>query len=333
MRKLILISVILLTFWGCEDDEKIPQPNIQGGEILIANQGNFGWGEGSLTLYNTNSKSTQDFVFKAINNESMGNVFQSIANIEGTYYFVINNSGKIIVTDSLYKKTNEINGLTSPRYIYAIDDTKAYVTDLYAKSISVIDLKTNEISNKIPCQGWSERAVLVGDYFWFTAPDSDKLYAIDIIRDNIVDSAVVDPFPESVVTDNSGNIWVLCRGDKSKAISASLIKLSKENLNMELKIPLSGVPTSLVHDHSTDKLFYISENVWFMHAEDTVPKIFVENENRVLYGLAVDPTSQEIYISDAKDFVSRSEVFRYNKSGVLVDRFLAGIIAGDFFFP
>ena len=111
MRKIIVILVGFLLVSGCKDEIENPQIFFPEKGVLIANQGNFGWGEGTLSLYNPIDKTVQNDIFQNINNQSLGNVFQSINQIGDSYFLVINNSGKIIVTDSSYTQTDKIEGL------------------------------------------------------------------------------------------------------------------------------------------------------------------------------------------------------------------------------
>ena len=214
MRKVVIIAFAFLALLGCNDDDPKPSISPLQSDILIANQGNFGWGEGTLSLYNPETKAIQNDVFKTINDQSLGNVFQSITKINGLYYFVINNSGKIIITDSTYSLIGAISELISPRYVYPVTHTKAYVTDLYAETISVVDLTINEVTKAIPVNGWSEKGVKKDSIFWFTAAESNKIYGIDIRTDNVVDSLDVGNSPESIILDNSNRLWVLCKGDE-----------------------------------------------------------------------------------------------------------------------
>ncbi|PIZ05881.1 MAG: cell surface protein, partial [Flavobacteriales bacterium CG_4_10_14_0_8_um_filter_32_5] len=46
----------------------------------------------------------------------------------------------------------------------------------------------------------------------------------------------------------------------------------------------------------------------------------------------INPYSNNIYISDAKDFVQNSSILRYSKNGLLLGSFQAGIISGGFLF-
>ena len=81
MRKIVAIAFAFVALMGCNDDNPKPAISLLQSDILIANQGNFGWGEGTLSTYNPNTKTVQNDVFKTINNQSLGNVFQSIAKI------------------------------------------------------------------------------------------------------------------------------------------------------------------------------------------------------------------------------------------------------------
>ena len=332
MRKIIVILVGFLLVSGCKDEIENPQISFSEKGVLIANQGNFGWGEGSLSLYNPIDKTVQNDVFQNVNNQSLGNVFQSISQIGDSYFFVINNSGKIIITDSSYAQTDKIEGLTSPRYLYQVSNTKAYVTDLYADAISVIDLAQNQVIHSIPVNGWSERAVIKNQIFWFTASETNQIYGIDILTDRVIDSIQVASFPESIIIDNSNQLWVLCRGDEDVQEKAALLRIDETDESVDLQINIDETPTNLVFDQSDDILYYISEGVWSMKTNDSVPSLFCDGEGKTLYCIGIQPENGDLYVSDVKDFVSRSAVLRYNKQGILVDEFYTGIISGDFFF-
>ena len=56
---------------------------------------------------------------------------------------------------------------------------------------------------------WSKNQI-----FWFTASETNQIYGIDILTDRVIDSIQVASYPESIIIDNSNQLWVLCRGDE-----------------------------------------------------------------------------------------------------------------------
>lgn len=334
--RLLIIFCLLAFVWnGCKPDEEVLPDTFTGTKVLIANQGNFGWGEGTLSVYYEGSKTIENEVYSSVNNSTLGNVFQSISRINDSYYFVINNSGKVVVTDTNFNETQTIDGFVSPRYVYDIDGSKAYVTDLYANKISILDLKSNTVTNEIVTGQWAEKAVLLDGMFWYTAPNSNKVYGIDTDTDQLKDSIAVGEKPESIIKDKNGVLWILCKGDESKNESAKLVSLRIEGADITvLGIDVAGVPTSLAYDKENNSIYFLSDKVWVLRInEGGQPETWLEIPNAVFYAVGVNPRSGDVYLSDTRDFVSRSTIYRYSREVALLDDFSAGIIAGDFFFP
>ncbi|MDB4107940.1 hypothetical protein OAD66_04210 [Bacteroidia bacterium] len=337
--KLSLVTILLLTISltpGCKDDTQPPIITLQGGEVLIANEGNFGWGQGTLSIYNDATKEVQNDIYSSTNSESVGNVFQSIASFNGLYFFVINNSGKVIYTDTNFVKQGEITGLTSPRNIYRIGEDKAYVTDLYADAVAIVDMKSLSVIGSIPCNGHSEEGVILRDKFWFTAPETSNIYAIDIATNTMADSITVGWMPESIVLDKNDVLWILNRGDESKSKPPGLASvIETDDVRVVTKNELTGAPTNLVYDNVLNKLFFINEDIMSQgtNTELSRPSVWQTAGNKVFYSIKVNTAKGELYASDIRDFVSKSVVYRYASDGTPLDEFSAGIIAGDFFFP
>ena len=327
---LVFASCLLV---GCKDEDDNPVIVFDGNEVLISNEGNFGWGEGSLSLYNPESKQVQNDVFKSRNGVGIGNVFQSISYHINQYFFVVNNSNKIVLATDSFQKTSEIIGLTSPRYFYRVADHKAYVTDLYSNSIAVVDMKALTVNSQITMNGWTEKAVVYDSSFWVTAPETEYVYLIDIATDSIQDSVQVGFAPESIVLDNNRMIWVLCKGDAASSKSAKLVTINPKTKSITRSISVTGLPVNLVYDNIFNKLFFLNDGVYSMAAESTAdPELWKSSNNNNFYGLGVNPNNGEVYVSDIHDFVQKSSVFRFSSEGVLLDEFKTGIIAGNFFF-
>jgi len=334
---LVTLLLFLLSITpGCKEDELPPEVTIQGSELIIANEGNFGWGEGTISTYDPDSKTVQNEVYKSGNGSSLGNVLHSISSINGQYFFVVNNSGKVVITDTHFIEQAEITDLTSPRNIYRINDSKVYITDLYADAISVLNIHTLEVVKKIPTNGHSEEGVVLNGTFWFCGVETQSIYAVDIETDEIKDSIVVGGMPENIILDKDNRLWVLSRGDQENADPA---KLSVVDLGLGdtsiLAITLNGVPRNLAYDQNSDVLYFLQEGIWRLDlaSGNLEPDLWRAEDNKVFYAMEVNPENSDVYVSDVKDFVSRSEVYRYSVDGIEIDHFTTGIITGDFFFP
>jgi hypothetical protein len=333
MRLLIVLSIISILFASCKDDPIQEPVKIGENNLLISNEGNFGWGEGTLSLYNKETQEVQNEVYKAQNNEALGNVFQSISNIDGQYFLVVNNSNKIVITDSAFNKKDEVLGLTSPRFIYQVGAEKAYVTDLYAKAISVVNLASKQVIKKITFNGWSEKGVIANNEFWVTGVETEYVYIIDIDVDTIKDSVQCGFATESIVLDQNNHVWVLSKGDQSQNKSATLTEIEPSSRNVLERKEITGLPTNMVYYENGNQLFYIKNGIWSMEAStNQTPSMWLASNNNNYYNITVDQESGEVYVSDIHDFVQKSTISRFSTNGMLLNDFKAGIIAGNFFF-
>ncbi|EKC55090.1 hypothetical protein LEA_15530, partial [human gut metagenome] len=129
---------------------------LPGRGLFISNEGNFTYGNASLSYYDithsalvTNEDGSND-IFYSANGIPLGDVAQSAIVRGNTVYVIINNSGVIFAIDRRTAKiTGTIRGLTSPRYMHFLSDTKAYVTDLYARAITIVNPESCQITGRI----------------------------------------------------------------------------------------------------------------------------------------------------------------------------------------
>ena len=333
---------------GCMKDEawinRHESENPLPKGVFIVNEGNFMYGNATLSYYDPVNRKIQNDVFYNVNGLPLGDVGQSMIIYGNKGYIVMNNSGKIYVIDtSNGKYIGKITGLTSPRYIHFVNENKAYVTDLYAGKITIFNPKTNQITDSIITKGHpsTEQMVQFGDFLYVTCWSFDNsILIIDSRNDSIVGEITTSKQPGGIVSDNQDKIWVLCDGGWGKTGTTNrlpvLQKIDPGSKNIELTMNLSpdAKPTRLAINAGRDTLLFINNGIWRMAVNSNIlPDLpFISSRNNLLYGLGIDPKTSEIYFSDAIDYSQRGIVYRYSAHGARIDSFKTGIIPGAFCF-
>ncbi len=356
-RGIFIITVAICALaTGCSEDvtgiEELSSETRTG--VFICNEGNFTFGNASLSFYNTDSNKLVNQVFQNANGFPLGDVVQSMALKDSLGFIIINNSGKIFVINANdFSHMATISGLTSPRYIHFVNETKAYVSELYSKSMTIIDLNTFDITGHVHVGKSTEQMVQVNDFVYVTGWfRNNKVYKVNTTDDSVTDSLEVSKQPNSIQADKNNKLWVLCDGGyegiPGGKDSAVLYRISPNPYTIEARFafPVHELsPAELQINAGGDTLYFVNSS-WSGSPDDANGGIFqmdigqnelpstplIHDEDRLFYGLGIDPRNSEIYVSDAVDYQQRGWVYRYTRAGAVVDSFKTGIIPGSFAF-
>lgn len=364
--KAVVVVIISIFFLGsCMDDEdwngrnklNIDTASLHSEELVfVSNEGNFMYGNASLSMYNKTTHEVVNNVFYQQNGVPLGDVAQSMQIRDGLLYIVVNNSGKIYVLNMgkypdlpAFEYVGKIKGLTSPRYIHFLSDTKAYVTDLYAKVITVFNPKTFEITGRIDVnnhqsefyQHPTEQMVQYGKFVFTNCWSYDnKILVIDSEKDEIVDSITVGLQPTSLVMDLNNKIWTVTDGGYEGSPygqeASSLWKIDAETREVEKSFffEMGSWASEVKLNGTKDTLYYINEGIWRMPVTATSlsKEVFIPKENKLFYGINIDPVNSEVYAIDAIDYQQAGLVYRMSSKGIPIDTFKVGITPGELLF-
>lgn len=341
-KQLTLVLAGLVLFAGCRKDhpeEPANEPVVVGhsGGVYVTSEGNFGWGNATVSYFDkANGSSTED-LYEPANGTQLGDVCQSMTLFNNKGYLVLNNSNTVVVVDpESFVASATITGFESPRYLLPVSNNKAYVTDLYADAIAVVDLASNTITGSIAMPGWTEELVLAFGKAFVTAPDNDKVYVIDTATDQLVDSVTVTVGGSSIREDANGKLWVLCGGYMGDDVAPALHRIDPASLAVETSFTFaaSASPWRLTINGANDMLYFLDGGVYRMSITDAAlpTSPFIAAAGRNFYGLGVDPDDGTVYAADAIDYVQHGRVHRYSSSGSELGSFAVGIIPGGFCF-
>ena len=301
---------------------------ITGSGLFITNEGNFMYGNASLSYYDPEKKQVENEIFFRANGFKLGDVAQSMVIRDGIGWIVVNNSGVIYAIDIYtFKEVGRIEGFTSPRYIHFLNDEKAYVTQIWDPRIYIVNPRTYEITGYIQTDmdfetGSTEQMVQYDKYVFTNCWSyQNRILVIDTETDTVCDEITVGIQPTSLVMDKYNKIWTLY------CIDAATRKVEKQ-----FKFKFGDWPSEVQLNGTRDTLYFINKAIWRLPVTATnfPVKPFVPYQNTLYYGLTVNPFNSEVYVADAIDYVQDGVILRYSPEGELLDEFYVGIIPGAF---
>ena len=320
--------------------------SVDGSGLFITNEGNFQYGNASLSYYDPATGDVENEVFYRANAMKLGDVAQSMVIRDGIGWIVVNNSHVIFAIDiNTFKEVGRITNLPSPRYIHFLSDEKAYVTQIWDNRIFIVNPKTYEITGQIECpamtmeNGSTEQMVQWGKYVYVNCWSyQNRILKIDTTTDTVVDELQVGIQPTSLVLDRYGKIWTITDGGYEGSPygyeAPSLYRIDAETFTVEkrFKFTLGDDPSEVQINGAGDKIYWLNDDVWEMDVtSDRLPvKPFLKYRETLYYGLTIDPTSGDVYVADAIDYQQQGKVYRYTSAGELVDEFYVGVIPGAF---
>ena len=334
--KNILIILIAINLNSCaklNPDEISSNVTINGnGLVVVGNEGNFGSGNASLSIYNKNSGEISNNVYQNLNQSLLGDVLHSISHIDHQLFLIINNSGKIIIiNDETFEFLYQIDNMVSPRKIIKINNSKYYITDIYSNSIYIYNTYQNSLS-EILVNGWCEDIIMQYEKVFVCNKANNQIYVINSNSDFIVDSISVGANPVSIKEDLKGNMWVLCQGNITENPSISLIKSETSEILRSFNLENNQSYPSSLNIHN-NQVYLINKHVYkIQNLNDSTAEIVWQNNNNTFYNLSIDPYVKDIYVTDAKDYVQNGTLFIIDSNGNLKNEVTTGIIPKSIIF-
>ena len=281
--------------------------------------------------------------------KELGDVGNDIQIYGNRLYAVINCSHKVEVMD-LYtcRRIGQID-IPNCRYIRFHGD-KAYISS-YVGPVSIdpnaqlgaifeVDTATLRVTRQVTVGYQPEEFEIIGNYLYvansggYRAPDYDStLSVVDLTDFRQVKKIPVCVNPHRVRKDQYNRLWITSRGDH-KEVQPQLVCLQ----------PLHSTPYTLHHispsemvifgdsmyfygSHWSDEtmsnqitygVFNIQNSLPFREGAGVGSSLITdgtEKNIKIPYGIQVNPYTGDIYITDAKNYVSSGQLHCYSREG------------------
>lgn len=347
--------LLLLLLLSCRGPEIIlPSEEEQRGDTLhtevqgfyLLNEGNMGSNKATLDYYDYTTATYKRNIFAEANSDitqGLGDVGNDLRIYGNRLYAVINCSNLIEVMDATTAKHIGQLNIPNCRYL-AFADGYGYCTS-YAGPVQIgntqigyvakFDTATLRIVDTCHVGFQPDGLEVVGNRLYvansggYLAPDYDStLSVIDLASFKQVATIPVAPNLHRVQADHLGQLWVSSRGDYFGTPSRLFcLSLSSTTNSLDtLNIPVSNF-TIL-----GDSLYYISTEYSYETYEDVISYGIVNvrahqpiqhhliTDGTTLvkpYGIAVHPTTREIYITDAGNYVTPGMLYCFSPQGIL----------------
>lgn len=339
-----LLLLALVAFSACKKeivDQTVPQTG-----VYVVNEGNFNFGNGDVSVYNPATRSITNGLFKLANGYAPGDVLQSMSIQDSLVYLVVNNAQKIVVAE--FPSFRFIHAIAMPgaypRYFLKVNDSIAYVSDLYAKKIWLLNYLTRTVVGHIPVNGWTERMMMVENTILVQQRINSLLPGSvgAILKINPATHSIAQQITfgsqnvNDMVADKQNRIWLALDEDTANSQPASIRCMAPDftTLKQWTFTGSNNHPSSLAANADSSSVYFYNRHLYYLRFNDiTIPTHpFIDCTGRNIYATAVNPANGEIYLSDALDYLQRSSIERYSATGVSLHTFNAGIISCNYVF-
>lgn len=353
---LLLLACLATLLFSCKPTAPVDPNGITvGSGVLVLNEGNFQFSNASLTFYDPIADTVCNNLFYKVNDAPLGDVGESMTLVDGKLYIVVNNSNLIYKVDanSIVCDTTKPFKLTdfySPREMFFVTPEKAYVSDIIGTGLWIVNPKDMTHCGFIETGKTTEKMVPVGNelyvsnwsYYYVdnTSHDSyNTVQVIDMNNDVKVAEIEVGKEPNSMAVDRNGHVWVLCEGrswDEDYGEQPSLWEIDPMMKTATKRYEFEGTVSTLRPNPTGSLLYMIYNNEVrrFDLGTQTLSETFrIEAEPQgLLYNMAVNPNTGDVYVTDAKNYMMNGTVYRYSDDGVLLNSFEAGVIPSAMLF-
>lgn len=349
LKTLMIAAALASVLSACNKDKITQTPELPASEqragIYIVNQGNITHNNSSLSFYNYTTKTATADIFTSANGRGLGDTGQDAKIYGSKMYITVNYSSTLEIvnakTAKSIKQIKMVDGATDrqPRYV-VFNKNKAFISS-YDGTVAVLDTATLTIEKYIKVGRNPEQMVISNGKLYVansgglsSTPDK-TVSVIDLNTLTEIKKIEVALNPTTISADAFGDVYVIAYGTYPSVPKITIIDNNTDVVKTTKDIDAGyGTP------------FFVSGDIAYYYSDAGKIKVYnlktqlVINDNFTIggttlnapYSLAVDPTTGEVFVTDAKDFSSNGKLFAYDKTGKYEYDIATGINPGAIVF-
>lgn len=343
---ILCLCMLVIGIVGCEDNTLTPlERNDFDTGILVVNEGTFNYGTASISHISPTNNEVTNNIFQRVNERPLGDVAQSLTQLGDKTFIIVNNSQKIeVVTTATFESVTTIEGFSSPRYLLPITNNKGYVTNFQSNSIDIVDLVSYEIIDSIivPCQNsfcWTEHMLLFGEKVFVANMKEGTILVIDTATDEVINELPLRIDMCEFVLDANEKMWVLASdGVCPNCAIPTLYQIDPITETVLQSFPFinrTATPCRLTISADKKTLYYLQNHIYSfpINATELSSTSMIMANNQLFYGLGVHPTTNDVYVTDAIDYLQKGLIFQIDKPTYkIIDTLFVGIIPSKLYF-
>ncbi|SHI42605.1 DNA-binding beta-propeller fold protein YncE [Arenibacter nanhaiticus] len=351
----MVLAFATITLTGCRKDDYIipeeeeilpPQTVTSVDGFYLLNEGNMNMNKASLDYYDYATGSYRRNVYGEANPGAtlgLGDVGNDIGIYGNKLYAVINNSNKVEVMDALTSKRLKVIDVKNARYI-TFAKGKAYVSAYDGEAqlgdnspngfVAEIDTTSLDIKRTVMVGRQPEEMAVVADKLYvansggYSPPNYERTVSVidlnSFTKTKDIDVAIN---LNRLKADDYGDLYVSSRGDYSQ-IPSKLFVIDTKTDSVKKSFDLATSNFTIVRDtaYIIGSEFSYETFDWDINyslidvknetlLEDNFLPQSVIDAIKTPYGIAVDPVSLNIYVTDAGDYVSPGTLYCIDKNG------------------
>lgn len=370
--KCLLLGCLILIYSSCRKaSQPIPEEvktllpadpaSVVKGFYLL-NEGNMNMNKASLDYLDYTTGEYRRNIYNQTNPEvtkGLGDVGNDIGIYGSKVYVVVNVSNKVEILNARTGKRISVITIANCRYV-TFHNGKAYVSAYLGKvgdpnapngAVDEIDTASLQITRKVTVGRQPEEMAIVGEKLYvansggYSPPNYERTVSVvDLATFTELKRIDVAINLDRVKADKYGDIYVTSRGDYYKIPSKLFVIDTKtDQVKKEFDFGVSNlwIDDDIAYMYSYEFSYITGGNVTTysmlnVKDETVINRKFItdgtETQIKVPYGIAVNPITKEVLVTDAKDYVTPGTLYCFDVNGKKKWSVTAGDIPAHFAF-